>query len=318
MSRTILIFFVGSILGLVSTPAPAEKSVTFLFDPADFYAFLDLGPGGTDYWSNDGGMFKLHEVYGQDDSTVTTLRSWKANDRPSLDAWKASLSAGEGIGLFNINLNQLSNAQAWGQVLPDVLSIDSVIAPSGWSTNVQGINAGWIASSASNYIRPGSSAGKFGFLITVDDSLVLWDDYTIWFGGFNSSEYGTPSVTFNADWGGDPNEYASRIGNPGSGFEATLRLTALGESTADFDQDGDVDGQDFLSWQTGFGGEEDPSLADGDANRDGDVDGDDLAVWLDQFGTTATMATLAIPEPSSCVLLLAALVGSVVLGRCRG
>ena len=45
---------------------------------------------------------------------------------------------------------------------------------------------------------------------------------------------------------------------------------------ADFDEDGDVDGNDFLLWQTGFPTASDASKIDGDADGDGDVDGDDF------------------------------------------
>ncbi len=59
----------------------------------------------------------------------------------------------------------------------------------------------------------------------------------------------------------------------------------------DFDDDGIVDGADFLAWQRGFGAAS-PTLADGDADRNGVVDVDDLAVWGEQFGSV-TPATLA-------------------------
>ncbi len=51
--------------------------------------------------------------------------------------------------------------------------------------------------------------------------------------------------------------------------------------SADFDNDGDVDGEDFLSWQRGLL-TANPTL--GDADGDGDVDGDDLNIWVQQYG----------------------------------
>jgi hypothetical protein len=53
---------------------------------------------------------------------------------------------------------------------------------------------------------------------------------------------------------------------------------------ADFDDDNDVDGFDFLTWQRGLAAG--TSHAEGDANGDGTVDSDDLAIWEDQYGTT--------------------------------
>ncbi len=56
-----------------------------------------------------------------------------------------------------------------------------------------------------------------------------------------------------------------------------------GIQSSDFDMDGDVDGQDFLAWQRGFG-IADATATDGDADDDSDVDSHDLAVWRQQYG----------------------------------
>ena len=59
--------------------------------------------------------------------------------------------------------------------------------------------------------------------------------------------------------------------------------------SADFDEDGDIDGRDFLEWQRGFGTS--PAVkADGDADNDMEVDGDDLIVWQNQYGTSGLLA----------------------------
>ncbi len=61
----------------------------------------------------------------------------------------------------------------------------------------------------------------------------------------------------------------------------------------DFQHDGDVDGDDFLEWQRGFGT---------------DYDANDLADWQAHFGETAGLplsaASAAVPEPSTLFLLL--------------
>jgi len=80
-------------------------------------------------------------------------------------------------------------------------------------------------------------------------------------------------------------------------------------ANADFDQDGDVDGSDFLRWQRGFGTLAGASLATGNADFDSDVDQDDLLAWQQQFGGVAP-AAIAIPEPATLsLLLLAGLLG---------
>jgi hypothetical protein len=77
---------------------------------------------------------------------------------------------------------------------------------------------------------------------------------------------------------------------------------ATAVETGDFDDDGDVDGRDFLIWQRGFGSG--TTLAEGDGNGDGAVDEADLAIWQDQYGMAGPLTSLAsIPEPSSFALI---------------
>ena len=90
--------------------------------------------------------------------------------------------------------------------------------------------------------------------------------------------------------------------------------TLFDQASADFNQDGIVDGTDLLTAQrnslTLLGARQ----ADGDADGDGDVDGDDLRLFGESFG--ALVADLpvpeamlaAVPEPASALLLLAGVV----------
>jgi hypothetical protein len=71
----------------------------------------------------------------------------------------------------------------------------------------------------------------------------------------------------------------------------------------DFDGDGDVDGADFVAWQTNFPKSTGATLAEGDADADGDVDGADFVVWQTNFPFTPALGTTAIPEPGSFLLL---------------
>lgn len=80
------------------------------------------------------------------------------------------------------------------------------------------------------------------------------------------------------------------------GFEGAtganlLRVEFLGSPqivSADFDEDGDTDGDDFLSWQRGFGISGAAERQDGDANVDGKVDSFDLAIWEASYGNVST------------------------------
>jgi hypothetical protein len=70
----------------------------------------------------------------------------------------------------------------------------------------------------------------------------------------------------------------------------------------DFDGDGDVDGADFVAWQTNFPKATGAVLADGDADADGDVDGADFVVWQTNFPFTPNPGASPVPEPSAIAL----------------
>lgn len=63
-------------------------------------------------------------------------------------------------------------------------------------------------------------------------------------------------------------------------------------SSGDFDNDGDVDGRDFLIWQRGSS----PSP----------LSPTDLAAWQNSYGTGSLAAVSAVPEPSTTVMALLA------------
>ncbi len=83
----------------------------------------------------------------------------------------------------------------------------------------------------------------------------------------------------------------------------------LGGTPGDFDNDGDVDGDDFLAWQEGFGISSGALREDGDANGDGAVNQEDYDLWDSNFGTgevAGAVVSTTVPEPA-CLLLLAVL-----------
>jgi len=86
---------------------------------------------------------------------------------------------------------------------------------------------------------------------------------------------------------------------------------------ADFDDDSDIDGADFLTWQRGFGLMGQTDNTNGDATFDGTINGADLAVWESQFSSLSIVlsASQSVPEPTS-VLLLAGCLATAAL-TCR-
>ncbi|TWU22794.1 dockerin type I domain-containing protein [Bythopirellula polymerisocia] len=125
----------------------------------------------------------------------------------------------------------------------------------------------------------------------------------------------------NQDYGGW-NEYSleywknmgNPVGNPGdlwtafqegANYPAGLKGTRplpTGPSIGDFDNDGDVDGADFLRWQRGLnltGG----ALPDqGDANGDGFVNAADRTVWQNHYGMQSGSNLKQVPEPKNLLL----------------
>lgn len=89
--------------------------------------------------------------------------------------------------------------------------------------------------------------------------------------------------------------------------DANYDTLVNGPAFGDYDDDGDVDGEDFLVWQRTFGNVGVSLAADG--NADGVVDGDDLAIWQDTFGQVAqspfaSAMAYAVPEPTAWLLAL--------------
>lgn len=93
--------------------------------------------------------------------------------------------------------------------------------------------------------------------------------------------------------------------------------TLFDEASADFDEDGDVDGSDYLIWQRGLGLLLGASHGDGDADGDGDVDNADLAIFEADYGTSALVTSVVgVPEPGT--LALVAMATLMLFSRRRG
>ncbi len=93
---------------------------------------------------------------------------------------------------------------------------------------------------------------------------------------------------------------ATFINNANTSFT----LVAPDPETGDFDDDGDVDGQDFLKWQRG----ESPNL----------LSAEDLELWQEQYGTIPPLsAALAVPEPTMGALIFGSLACLGIVDRRR-
>jgi|GEM_PF-5047480 len=70
-------------------------------------------------------------------------------------------------------------------------------------------------------------------------------------------------------------------------LDPSLDVAGVPSGDADFDTDGDRDGNDFLTWQRGNGLDNQTDNSNGDANADTVVDDVDLFIWKGQFGKAA-------------------------------
>lgn len=146
-------------------------------------------------------------------------------------------------------------------------------------------------------------ADELDYTITVTGDLIGSASGTDWaLGGLNSH-----SLQLDTSSAGARSGVVTVSTTSQSAANALLTFPVnftVGDS-ADFNQDHDIDGADFLIWQRGLG--VGSTWSAGDANGDGAVDAIDFAVWETQFGATSAslqQLAIAVPEPSSLLLVL--------------
>jgi predicted outer membrane repeat protein len=118
--------------------------------------------------------------------------------------------------------------------------------------------------------------------------------------GSPAIDAGDPSIVFG------PNQFDAR-GAPfvrvvGARIDIGAFELQTSAASADFDDDADADGADFLAWQRGLGATGAAATqANGNADGDGDVDGADLGFWKAQFGgpPPALAAAQAADQPAA-------------------
>jgi hypothetical protein len=114
----------------------------------------------------------------------------------------------------------------------------------------------------------------------------------------------TDAFAWTAATIGVDGSFATPLRHPGGdvGSPGTFQVQDPGGQPGDFDNDGDVDGRDFLVWQRG-----------GSPNA---LSASDLADWQNNYGNGSLAAVGSVPEPTALALLALALV-PVACGRKR-
>jgi hypothetical protein len=102
---------------------------------------------------------------------------------------------------------------------------------------------------------------------------------------------------------------ANELGDFIAANMVAVNLDPLNLKLGDYDNNGHVDGADFLKWQTQQGSH---GLQASDDNGDQRVDDDDLRLWKTHYQAVPAVgggvaAAGAVPEPASAVLIVAAL-----------
>lgn len=124
----------------------------------------------------------------------------------------------------------------------------------------------------------------------------------------NSTGLGGMESILNLDLPAAGQYYARITGAQDTIQMYDLALTAIVIQPADFDEDGDVDGDDLDLWELAYG-----ATNLGDADNDGDSDGSDFLVWQQQYTgeVNPLAAVVVVPEPSAALLVMS----SLALGR---
>ncbi len=137
--------------------------------------------------------------------------------------------------------------------------------------------------------------------LTIDTNLA--DTYV---DGLSASDVDNVEHIYLTDLG--PGTYTLKVSSDdlASEFGLAWRTSTLFDSTtADFNDDGSVDGSDYLAWQVGYGTLVNATRADGDANGDGHVDADDLVIFRDTLSTvnpSLASSLFSVPEPSTLAI----------------
>jgi autotransporter-associated beta strand protein len=112
-----------------------------------------------------------------------------------------------------------------------------------------------------------------------------------------------------------PGTWSLELGVGVDAGDIFLKYVSTAAHPGDFDSDGDVDGADFVAWQTNFPTPSGATLAQGDADGDSDVDGADFVVWQTNFPFTPGPGAAPVPEPVGLALLCTGGIGLIILRR---
>jgi len=295
----------------------AQQAITFVGQTVDQTDFLALGFGQTAYYFPQFGA-----------NNAVTERATNDNMRLSVPSWlgfQFDISAPDRTFSPDAGLIDLGPPLVFGVYSEGGKSDwDSFTLPDG-STGRSGSVVDLATSDNSNNtvnrIQLGSNVPSSFFLRIVIDNTNLEHNPVSRLAARGDSDNGggfdVRETLTNLTVNGTTDIYSFRYDNfvPGDFIKIQLNSGDLNIGAgfgglmfdvipdANFDQDNDIDGADFLTWQKGFG--MGTTFSEGDANYNESIDSTDLSFWEAQFGTSLPplAATRSVPEPSIATLL---------------
>jgi len=188
----------------------------------------------------------------------------------------------------------------------------------------QTISTNEYGSDASNTQLGNMQAGSFGFawhkvVVMKNNNMMTWDidDTRVATVDVSAISLGGANIALGvSDVNGTTARHPSLVFTV---FDNLVVTDIPGPNNSDFNNDGTVDGADFLKWQIGQGS---PATAGdkstGDADGDGLVNSADLNIWQGKFGGPPTAAAAsAVPEPATAALFALGLAVLSVKGRLK-
>jgi hypothetical protein len=282
------------------------------------------------------------------DATATIDGIWNTGDLVVGDAGRASVSVRAN---FRTSPNGI-NVSSAGRITSGTVSIAAQPGSAGFVTvagTALGLFSEWTTAGNLNIGGTAAAAGGTGELaigfenkVSVGGGLKMWPGATLTrtdssqlavsgtanlagaleysLGQFTTAQLGSTYPVLTAP-GGVTGAFASSVL---PALPAGLRwvihyqptsvsLMVATALSADFNEDGSVDGADLARWRSGF--EVGTSHTQGDADGDLDVDGTDLLSWQRELGTNnGGSAAFGVPEPATGLMFASCILATV---RCR-
>jgi hypothetical protein len=194
-------------------------------------------------------------------------------------------------------LNSLSSIPTSQTALPNVL-ISAEYAPSSGNQEQEFIAllnnsstavdiSGWTVSGSVNYTFKG------GTVIPANSTYYLVADVTE-FKARTTGPRGGQKLFIQGNYDGELNNSYGAL-NLKNQAAATVATMSYGTppSQGDYDNDGDIDGRDFLFWQRSFGTAAVPAGSGADGDGSGTIDAGDLEIWQNNYGTQPIVAQIS-------------------------